>query len=110
MKRKLLMAVAAGAMAASVSAALPATAAAQDIGLRELPCSAEFVQPWGPGAWSPPQKVVFSPFGTADIHCTYFHGFVAAYQIDPWGNKHHLNITNLGPWSNYTYFWDPATF
>ncbi len=35
---------------------------------------------------------------------------VAAYQVDSWGNKHHLNTANLGPWSNYTYFWDPATF
>lgn len=105
------MLVAAGALAVGIGTVLAPGAAAQDIGLRDYPCSDQFRVPWVLDAWNGTNKVAFSPFGTDNIHCVSFHGMTVAYQLDPEGKKHALNPPSglIGAFAGQLYFWDPAT-
>lgn len=107
------MLAAAGAVAVVVGTLLAPSAAAQDIGLREYPCSDQFRVPWALDAWNGTKKVAFSPFGTDNIHCVSFHGMTAVYQLDPQGRKHALNPPSgflSSVVASQLYFWDPATY
>ena len=93
---------------------LTPTASAQDFGSfgQYKPCSERFRLPWEPT--SPTTNVVVSPFGTAEMYCTSWHGITEIYQLDPWGNKHRINMAtahlgSIDPTLGF-YMWDPATF
>ncbi|MFG1782568.1 hypothetical protein ACGFIU_09015 [Rhodococcus oryzae] len=107
------MLVAACALAVGLGTVLAPNAAAQDIGLREYPCSDQFRVPWALDAWNGINKVAFSPFGSDNIHCVSFHGMTAIYQLDPQGRKHALNppsAFSIGAFARQLYFWDSATY
>lgn len=100
------------ALAIGLGAVCAPTAAAQDTGYREYPCSEMFAVPWSIDAWNGTHKVAFSPFGTENIHCVSFHGWTAVHQLDPQGRKHSLTSPSgvLGAFTSNLYFWDPAAY
>ncbi|MGV9748376.1 hypothetical protein ACWDTG_26275 [Rhodococcus zopfii] len=109
---KVKMLVAGGALTLAVSAVCAPTAAAQTAGYTEGPCGDEFRVPWSVDAWTGAHKIVFSPFGTADIYCVSFHGQTSTYQVDTQGRKHLLNPSSglVGALAPNLYFWDPASY
>lgn len=86
--------LAAAALAVGVGVTLAPTASAQ--GYVPPPSykseSQYFVTPLDPDAWTPgaPKFVVVSPFGTKDISCAAWAGFVQCLQRDPSGGWHDL--------------------
>lgn len=99
----------AGVLAMGASVLLAPTAAAQDAGFSDYPCSEEFAVPWSVDAWTGTHEVVISPYGTADIRCASFHGQTSVYQTDPQGRKHALN-NPLGVFVPNLYLFDPAAY
>jgi len=48
------------------------------------------------------------------MYCASWHGVTEVYQLDPWGNKHRINMAtvhlgSIDPPLGF-YVWDPATF
>ncbi|OZC56384.1 hypothetical protein CH289_05765 [Rhodococcus sp. RS1C4] len=94
----------AGALTVGLGVFFAPTASAQDAGFSDYPCSDQFAVPWSLDAWTGERSAVISPYGTADIRCSSFHGQTSAYQLDPQGRKHLLNpFSILGP---TLYIWD----
>jgi hypothetical protein len=53
--------------------------------------SQHFVTPLDQAAWGPnPPYVVVSPYGTKDINCAAWAGWINCYQLDPGGARHDL--------------------
>lgn len=107
---KLVLVAAAGLAAALAGTLFAPTAAATGFG--EYVRCESFRAPWDPQAWirdGAGDKVVISPFGAAEVYCTSWHGMTAAFQLDPWGHRHQLDVPWLGPLTNRVYVWNPAT-
>lgn len=102
---RLTTAVGAVLVAAGVGVLVAPTGAAGDFG--QFTRCDSFRAPWDPRGWvDDGAKIVIGPFGAADVYCASWHGQLAAYQLDPWGNKHSLHQS----YGTRFYFWEPATF
>ncbi|EME20463.1 hypothetical protein [Rhodococcus triatomae] len=116
MKMRLTVAASAVLVAVGVGVLVAPTATASDFG-EFTRCDEWFRAPWDPRGWvDDDSRIVISPFGAANVYCASWHGWSAAYQLDPWGNKHTLHASyGFGSSGGTTYdakffVWDPAVF